>query len=105
MNDDEKFGYQEAYAEYRFRPDMVSGLMRPNVTTGNQTLAYWNFADAYDQAPTLSDEWIREDHTNVDRTLAVTSEVSNQILCDMYFDAEYTRPMPVYSVPGLIDHF
>lgn len=98
---DDVFGYQEAWADYRYKPSIVTGEMRPQV---DNSLASWHLADNYTSAPTLSDGWIREDKTNVDRVLAVGSSVSNQIFGDFYFQAFYTRPMPVYSIPGLIDH-
>lgn len=102
------FGYQEAWAEYRYKPNRVSGLMRPKTAAwaGNPpgSLAYWNLADYYTERPTLSDAWIREDKTNVDRVLAVSSAASDQILLDCYFDCKMTRPMPMYSIPGLLDH-
>lgn len=96
------FGYQEIWADYRHKPNMVTGEMRPGV---QNSLAYWNLADHYDKEPTLSDEWIREDVANVDRALAVTSAVSNQFWADIYIRNKCTRCMPMYSVPGLIDHF
>lgn len=96
------FGYQEIWADYRYRPNMVTGEMRPNV---QNTLASWHLADNYASVPTLSDGWIREDKTNVDRVLAVTSAVSNQFWADIYVQNKCTRCMPMYSVPGLIDHF
>ena len=99
--DDEVFGYQEAWADYRYKPNRVSGEMR---STSSAPLDSWHFADKYTQLPTLSDEWIREDKSNVDRALAVTSAVSNQIFCDIFIKNRSTRPMPLYSVPGLIDH-
>lgn len=99
--DDEVFGYQEAWADYRYKPNRVSGEMR---STASAPLDSWHFADKYTQLPTLSDEWIREDKSNVDRALAVTSAVSNQIFCDIFIKNRSTRPMPLYSVPGLIDH-
>ncbi len=99
--DDEVFGYQEAWADYRYKPNRVSGEMR---STATAPLDSWHFADKYTQLPTLSDEWIREDKSNVDRALAVTSAVSNQIFCDIFIQNRSTRPMPLYSVPGLIDH-
>ena len=99
--DDEVFGYQEAWADYRYKPNRVSGEMR---STASAPLDSWHFADKYTQLPTLSDEWIREDKSNVDRALAVTSAVSNQIFCDIFIQNRSTRPMPLYSVPGLIDH-
>lgn len=96
------FGYQEIWADYRYRPNMVTGEMRPGV---QNSLATWNLADQYAAAPTLSDGWIRESVDNVDRVLAVTSSVANQFWCDVYVRNKCTRPMPMYSVPGLIDHF
>lgn len=99
--DDEVFGYQEAWADYRYKPSRVTGEMRSSAPT---SLDVWHLADEYTQLPTLSDSWIREDKSNVDRVLAVTSAVSNQMFADIYVQCEATRPMPVYSIPGLIDH-
>lgn len=99
--DDEVFGYQEAWADYRYKPSRVSGEMRSNAET---PLDVWHLADDYSSLPTLSDSWIREDPTNVDRVLAVTSSVSNQLFCDIFVQNKTTRPMPLYSIPGLIDH-
>ena len=98
---DDVFGYQEAWADYRYKPSIVTCEMRPQV---DNSLASWHLADNYSAAPTLSDGWIREDKTNVDRVLAVGSSVANQVFGDFYFQAIYTRPMPMYSIPGLIDH-
>lgn len=99
--DDEVFGYQEAWADYRYRPSRVTGEMRSAYA---QSLDVWHLADDYAQLPTLSDSWIREDKTNVDRVLAVQSSVSAQLFCDIYIRCSCTRPMPLYSIPGLIDH-
>lgn len=99
--DDEVFGYQEAWADYRYKPSQVTGEMRSQY---EQSLDVWHLADDYAALPTLSDSWIREDKTNVDRVLAVTSTVSNQLFADIYITNYATRPMPMYSVPGLIDH-
>lgn len=99
--DDDVFGYQERWAEYRYKPNRVAGEMRPGI---NNTLDSWHFADYYNSVPFLSDDWIREDKTNVDRTLAVTSRLANQLFCDIYIQNETTRPMPLYSIPGLVDH-
>lgn len=99
--DDEVFGYQEAWADYRYKPNRVSGEMRSQAP---QSLDVWHLGDDYSQLPTLSDSWIREDPTNVNRVLAVTERVSNQLFCDIYIQNRSTRPMPMYSVPGLIDH-
>ena len=95
------FGYQEAWAEYRYTPNRVAGEMRPNHP---QSLASWNFADDYNAQPTLSEGWLAEDKAPIDRTLAVTSNVSNQILLDVYIQDHTSRVMPTYSIPGLIDH-
>ena len=99
--DDEVFGYQEAWADYRYKPSRVSGEMRSQYA---QSLDVWHLADDYSSLPTLSDEWIREDKSTVDRVLAVTSNVSNQLFADIFVQNETTRPMPLYSIPGLIDH-
>lgn len=95
------FGYQEAWSDLRYKPDRISGEMRPGIAN---TLASWHLSDYYSQLPTLSDGWIREDKSNVDRVLAVQSSVSNQYFMDIFFDGTYTRVLPLYSVPGLIDH-
>lgn len=99
--DDEVFGYNEAWADYRYKPNRVAGEMRSNVTA---SLDVWHLADNYSSLPYLSKAWIQEDKSNVDRVLAVTSEVSNQIFADIYIRNMTTRPMPIYSIPGLIDH-
>lgn len=99
--DNEVFGYQEAWADYRYKPSRVAGEMRSKAPT---SLDVWHLADEYTQLPKLSDAWIREDKTNVDRVLAVTSAKSNQMFADLYVQCKATRPMPMYSIPGLIDH-
>lgn len=101
VQDNEVFGYQEAWADYRYKPSRVAGEMRSQAPT---SLDVWHLADEYTQLPKLSDAWIREDKTNVDRVLAVTSAVSNQMFADLYIQCKATRPMPMYSIPGLIDH-
>ena len=100
--DDEVFGYQEAWADYRYKPNRVSGEMR---SAAPQSLDVWHLADDYESQPYLSDGWIREDKATVDRVLAVSSNNSAQLFCDIYINNRTTRPMPVYSIPGLIDHF
>lgn len=99
--DDEVFGYQEAWADYRYKPNRVTGEMRSQYA---QSLDVWHLADDYSSLPSLSDSWIREDKTNVDRVLAVNSSVANQLFCDIFVLNRTTRPMPLYSIPGLIDH-
>lgn len=97
--DAEAMGYQEAWAEYRYKPDRVSGQFRSNLT---DSLDSWHFADYYTSLPTLSGTWIDEVKTNVDRTIATQDE--DQFIADFYFNAECSRPMPLYSIPGLLDH-
>ncbi|QCS36556.1 major capsid protein [Capybara microvirus Cap3_SP_457] len=95
------FAYQECWSEYRFSNNRVSAEMRPGISG---SLDSWHLADYYAYNPTLSDDWLRESKSNVDRVLAVTSSQANQCLADFYFSAKWTRPMPMYSIPGLIDH-
>lgn len=95
---DEVFGYQEAWADYRYKTSIVTGEMRSGITNSLQS---WHFADYYAKKPTLSSAWIQEDKTNVDRTLAVTSKLADQIFGDFYVKNLTTRVMPVHSIPGL----
>ena len=97
-SDYEVFGYQEAWAEYRYKPSIVTGEMRSSYA---QSLDVWHYADDYNSLPVLGNEWIQEPKSNVDRTLTVTSAVSNQFVCDFSFNAVVTLPMPTHSVPGL----
>jgi hypothetical protein len=99
--DNEVFGYQEAWSDYRYKPNRVTGEMR---SAYEQSLDVWHLADDYASLPSLSDSWIREDKNTVDRVLAVKSSVSDQLFADIYVSNRATRPMPMYSVPGLIDH-
>lgn len=96
--DEEVFGYQEAWADYRYRTNMVTSEMR---STYAQTLDAWHYADKYDALPTLSSSWIKEGTENIDRTLAVQSSNSHQFICNFYYEQAWTRPMPIYSVPGI----
>ncbi|QCS36185.1 major capsid protein [Capybara microvirus Cap1_SP_158] len=101
--DDEVFGYQEAWSDYRFgRGNMVTSEMRSRAPL---SLDCWHLADDYDSLPYLSADWIQLSSGNVDRVLAVSERVSNQFLCDFFFNHKAHRPMPLYSVPGMIDHF
>lgn len=101
VKDDEVFGYQEAWADYRYRPNRVTGEMR---SSAPQSLDVWHLGDDYESLPSLSDSWIREDSKTVNRVLAVSDNVSAQLFCDIYVRNLCTRPMPLYSIPGLIDH-
>ncbi len=97
--DEEVFGYQEAWAEYRYKPNRVSGKLR---SQASGSLDVWTYADKYTQLPMLSGAWIDETKDNLQRSLAVQNEP--QFVADFYFKSTWTRVMPVYSVPGLLDH-
>lgn len=94
--DDETFGYQEAWADYRMKPNRVSGLMRSNATG---TLDFWHYADNYSTVPTLSQEWMAEGKAEIARTLIVENEP--QFFGAIRVANKTTRRMPLYSVPGL----
>ena len=93
------FGYQERYAEYRYKPSLITGQMRSNAATSLDT---WHLAQDFSTRPVLNDVFIPEDPP-VDRVIAVPSEP--HLLLDAYHSLRCARPMPMYSVPGLIDHF
>ena len=93
--DDEVFGYQERYGEYRYKPSLVTGRFRSNATTSLET---WHYAQEYSALPVLGQSWIQQGKANVQRTLAVASEP--QFIFDSLFKLRCTRPMPVTSVPG-----
>jgi hypothetical protein len=97
--DEEAFGYQEAWADYRYKPSKVTGLFRSNAA---QSLDAWHYAQDYDALPTLSTAWMEQNDTEMKRTLAVQSQPD--FIADFYFMNKTTRCMPVYSIPGLIDH-
>lgn len=101
--DDAVFGYQERWAEYRYNPSQVSSLFK---STSTGTLDPWHLAQRFTAVPTLNATFISED-VPVNRTIAVPSadNAPSQFLVDMFFDVKAARPMPLYSVPGLIDHF
>lgn len=94
--DEETFGFQEAWADYRMKPNRVSGLMRSNA---NGTLDFWHYADNYNKAPTLSQEWMNEGKAEIARTLIVQNEP--QFFGAIQVANKTTRCMPLYSVPGL----
>ena len=98
-NDEDVFGYQERYAEYRYKPSQVTGPLRSNAAG---TLDTWHLAQDFATRPLLNSSFIVDDPP-VDRVIAVPSEP--HILFDAFFDLRCARPMPVYGVPGLIDHF
>jgi hypothetical protein len=95
------FGYQEAYADMRYRANKITGQMRSGI---DNSLDVWHFADEYSSKPTLSKSFIEETPLYVDRTIAVDSDNQDQFIVDFWFDVEAVREMPLYSIPGLIDH-
>lgn len=96
--DDNVFGYQEAWAEYRFKPSIATGLLRPSAPG---SLNYWTLAEDFAATPTLSKSFVEQGRSNLTRAL-VTSSVD--FIADFYFMDVAVRPMPMYSIPGLIDH-
>lgn len=98
-NDDLAFGYQEAWADYRYKPSKVTGLFRSNAT---QSLDAWHYAQDYKSLPFLGTQWMEQSDSEMKRTLAVQSQPD--FIADFYFMNKTTRCMPVYSIPGLIDH-
>lgn len=99
--DNEVFGYNEYGVDYRYCPNMVTGQMRP---VYSNSLAYMHLGDRYNALPRLSSDFIKEDKTNVDRVIAVTSSLTNQIRANFDIRIKATRPVPLYGIPGLIDH-
>lgn len=99
--DDTVFGYQERYAEYRYKPSKVTGLFRPNASG---TLAAWHLSEDFGSLPTLGSSFIQSNTgTPLDRAIAVPSEP--QIIFDSYFRLRCARPMPLFGVPGNLDRF
>ena len=96
--DEEVFGYQEAWADYRYKPNQVSGEFRSN---DENTLDYWHLANDFSSLPTLGEDFIKETTANLDRALTVPSATQDQFIADFYFDAVAVRPMPPHSIPGL----
>lgn len=100
--DDEVFGYQERWSEYRHNPSSISGLFR---STAAQPLDVWHLAQNFITKPTLDESFIKES-VPLQRVLAVGSAAAGQeLIADFFFNINVARPMPTYSVPGLIDHF
>jgi hypothetical protein len=97
--DEQAFGYQEAWAEYRMKPNRISGKFRSNATG---TLDSWHYGDNYTETPSLSQAWMKEGDSEIQRTLAVDNEP--QFIMDTIIDNTSVRPMPMYSIPGLVDH-
>ena len=100
--DNDVFGYQERWAEYRYYPSRISSLFR---STAAGTIDAWHLAQKFTSTPTLNSTFI-QDTPPVSRVVAVGSSANGQqFIFDSFFDCKKARPMPMYSVPGLIDHF
>lgn len=97
--DDEVFGYQERYAEYRYKPSAITGLFRSQAP---QSLDTWHLAQDFQNLPTLSSQFI-EENPPIDRVIAVVNQP--HLIFDSYIRLHCARPMPVFGVPGMIDHF
>jgi hypothetical protein len=98
-NDQDVFGYQERFAEYRYKPSQITGQFR---STYASSLDAWHLSQEFSSRPTLNQTFIEEDPP-IDRVIAVPDEP--HLIFDSYFNLKCARPMPMYSVPGLIDHF
>lgn len=100
-NDDDKkvFGYQERYAEYRYKPSLITGQFR---STYKEPLDIWHLSQKFVTLPTLSDEFI-QDHPPISRVVAVPSYP--HFLLDVKFNLKCIRPMPMYGIPGMMGHF
>jgi hypothetical protein len=101
-SDSAVFGYQERWAEYRYNPSLITGLFK---STSAGTIDGWHLAQKFTSLPTLNSTFIQE-NPPISRIVAVGSGANGQqFLCDTFFNNRVARPMPLYSVPGLIDHF
>ena len=101
IDPDDVFGYQEAWSEYRTQRGRNTGYMQPGISG---SLASWTYGDNYTSTPKLSSEWLYQGKNEIDATLAVSSAIAPQFIADMLVYGKVVRPMPVYSIPGLVDH-
>lgn len=104
IDDKTIFGWQEAWADLRYKPSMITGDLKSDA---RQMFDVWHFADYYDpdgEPPVLNSTFIRENPDFVDRTLSVPSDTAPHFIIDIYNDVKATRVLPVYSIPGLVDH-
>jgi hypothetical protein len=100
-NDDLVFGYQERYAEYRYKPSRLTALMKPEATS---SLEAWHLSEEFTSLPTLGNTFIQSNTGSpLDRAIAIPSEP--HFIFDAYFDMQCARPMPLFGVPGNLDHF
>lgn len=100
--DNEVFGYKEAWQEYLYEYNMISGEL---LSEAPQSLDVWHYGDDYSTLPVLSNEWIREPREFIDRTLAVNSSKHHQFIADIIVEQTVAAPIPLNRVPGMIDHF
>lgn len=100
--DNAVFGYQERWSEYKYGQQIITGEMNSKYA---QSLDVWHYGDFYEDVPTLAQNWIEETPEYIDRTIAVPSTTQHQFKFDIVSNCTFTRPMPVYCTPGLIDHF
>jgi len=99
--DDDVFGYQERWAEYRYKPSQITGYLR---STSSTPLDAWHLAQEFGTLPTLNATFI-EENPPVERVIATTEQTGQQFVMDIFFRNRVARPLPMYSVPGLVDHF
>lgn len=100
--DDGVFGYQERWAEYRYKPSQISGYFK---STDATPIDGWHLAQHFTSLPTLNDSFI-QDNPPIQRVIAVGDKANGQeFILDTFFNVQMARPMPMYSVPGMIDHF
>lgn len=100
--DEDVFGYQERFAEYRYKPSQITGAFRSNYSVGSGSLDAWHLSEEFSSVPLLNAAFIQSDPP-IDRVIAVATEP--HFLFDAYFKMRCARPMPVYSIPGFVDHF
>jgi hypothetical protein len=100
--DDDVFGYQERYAEYRYKPSLITGKMRSAKGAHTGSLDSWHLSEEFGSLPALNDTFIQST-TPIDRVVAVSDEPD--FLLDTFFNIKAARPMPLYGVPGMLDHF
>lgn len=94
------FGYQEAWAHLRYKPSLVTGSLAPGAN--DLTFTPFTYTNDFSAPPTLNSSFMKQDKSVVDKTLV--AESNQQYLIDIYFDLNCVRPMPIESIPGLIDH-
>ena len=99
-HDEKVFGFQEAWAEYRYKPSKATGLLNPSVSG---SLGYWTLTNNFASLPTLGQTFIEQDRNAIRRVLQ-TGSTGPDFICDFAFQDVAVRPMPLYSIPGLIDH-